>query len=281
MRVSERLGLEFASNALDVDLLNKIFSTMLGKNIPYETVSNLALDVHIKSATQMADAVVSGLGGHCVEHAVLLLAVLLEHGFDATYANGDVHDVLRNTCNPLAKAYVLVTIDGDTFACDPFYRRKSILLPREGVIHYKKLVLQRLDKNTVRLQTVVNGDVTHEEVIRQNTTLDDRRNEFKRRYVAFSPFGITAPYFQQMLPMRRALFYHPISDRFVAHDNSSLMMIALDSLDECDWIPASIRSQILMFLPVARRQRDAAIAFLKQGLYTPHYLQLETRATLG
>jgi hypothetical protein len=269
-------------SAVDRDTLSHAFEHFIRREVPYETVSNLALSRLVKSAAEMIEAVGSGLGGHCVEHAVLLTEFLRELGFDARFANADYHDRVSGRSTAMAKPLCLVRLGEETFVADPYYRRVLLPVPREGELRVGRFVVVRKSDDEFWIQSLKQGAdgagrgaVWNEDRVRVSSTLLDRCRLFESRYAEFSPFGITAPYFQLMRPERKALFYDPEQDCLVDCDSVAVRELHEDGLAECDWIPERVRHLVLEFVGRSRATRTAARRFLARGEYAPHYLELK------
>jgi hypothetical protein len=274
MATGETLGLR-PIRGTDRERLTGVFEWFVGLALPYETVSNQLWNVHIKTAEQMVEAVTDGFGGHCVEHAVLLTAILAEQGFDARFVNADVHDLARGVRIELAKPMVYVRLGDQTFLCDPYYGRTLLRVPRRGELRSGRRVVRRLDDDdTVVVLSRRGGRAVGKDVVRTYSTIDDRRRLFRERYATFSPFGVTAPYYQLLRPVRRALYYEPEADRLLTHDGCSARYLSDDQLAHVGWIPEKLRALIPVAVERNRRERVAAAAFLRTGAYRPYYRTL-------
>jgi N-acetyltransferase len=274
MELSKTIGYDAPEQPADRHTLRRLFDWFVGRGLPYETVSNLQQNVLIKSAEQMAEAVARGFGGHCVEHAVLFAAFLREQGFDARFVNADYHDHLLGISIALAKPFVLVCIDGHLYVCDPYYRRLLLPVPDTGEIHSGNLSVRRVDADSFVIELRRNGTVANQDLVRESSSLEDRQWLFRDRYAEFTPFGITAPYYQVMRPARRAVYYDPHADEFVAHDETRVESLNEYQLAECGWIPRRYRELIPALAARNRREREHAAEFLQTGAYTPPYLRL-------
>lgn len=261
--------------------LREVFDWFLGLELLYETVSNQQLGVHIKTADAMAESVRRGFGGHCVEHALLLTAILGELGYDARFANADHHDRGRGVSIEMAKALALVTLPEGTFACDPYYSRAVIPLPRTGQLKEGRYAVRRLDPRSCAIETRRGGEVVGCDVVREDSTIDGRRRLFAERYAGFSPFGVTAPWFQVMRPVRRGLYYDPLHDAYLDHDKTTWRHLSTDELAALDWVPERVRELVPVLGERNRAERDAAARFLETGAYVPFYRQLRPASAIG
>jgi hypothetical protein len=258
----------------DATGLRQVFEWFRALGLLYETVSNHQLGVHVKTAGEMADSVRRGFGGHCVEHAVLLAAILGELGYDARFANADHHDRVRDVSIEMAKALVLVTLDEGTFACDPYYTRAVVPLPDAGRVEQGRYAVWRLDARTCAIDSLRRGAVVSRDVVREDSTIDDRRRLFAERYVEFSPFGVTAPWFQLRGPVRRGLYYDPLHDAYLEHDDATWRHLSASEVVTLGWVPERVRRRVPVLGERNRAERDAAARFLETGAYVPYYRQL-------
>ncbi|MEN9578000.1 MAG: hypothetical protein RJA70_1009 [Pseudomonadota bacterium] len=272
-------------SAVDRDALAHAFEHFIRREVPYETVSNLVLSRLVKSAAEMVETVADGLGGHCVEHAVLLTEFLRELGFDARFANADYHDRVSGRSTAMAKPLCLVRVGETLFVADPYYRQVLLPVPREGELRVGRFVVVRKNDEEFWIQALKldaagagQGAVLNEDHVHALSTLHDRCRLFEARYAEFSPFGITAPYFQLMRPVRKALFYDPEQDCLVDCDPVAVRELQSEDLAKCEWIPERVRHLVLEFVGRSRAMRPAARRFLARGEYAPHYLQLERRS---
>lgn len=261
--------------------LGAVFEWFLGLGLLYETVSNQRLGIQVKTEEEMADSVGRGFGGHCVEHAVLLTAVLRQLGFEARFVNADHHDRARGGSIEMAKALALVTLPEGVFACDPYYTRAVIPLPRAGALEAGRYAVRRLDPSSCAIETRRRGEVMSLDVVREDSTVEDRRRLFAERYAEFSPFGVTAPWFQVMRPVRRGLYYDPVGDSYLDHDRTSWRRLSADEVAALDWVPARVRELVPVLGERNRGEREAATRFLEGGEYVPFYRQLREASPSG
>lgn len=276
------------SGAVDRAALTHAFDHFVRREVPYETVSNLMSCRLVKSAAEMVETVGDGFGGHCVEHVVLLTEFLCELGFDARFANADYHDRLSGRSTAMAKPLCLVRMAEEMFVADPYYRRVLLPVPGKGELRVGRFAVVRKDDDEFWIQALkpsVAGDgrgaVLNEDHVHVSSTLQDRCRLFEARYVEFSPFGITAPYFQFMRPERKALFYDPEQDCLVDCDSVVVRELQDKDLAACQWIPERVRHLVLELVDRSRATRTAARRFLARGEYTPHYLELPRQVHHG
>lgn len=278
MGFASRLHCPVEVGSLSVSALRQLFDWYVGLNIPYETLSNIHTGVLVKDAVQMLGAVEQGGGGHCVEHSVLLAAVLADAGFDARIVNADYHDHRKGTVVRIAKPLVVVSAEGGQWICDPYYRTVVLPLPETGSHRDGEYEVTRSGEGAFHILRLQDGRPVDEDRADFGWTLDTRRRQFADRYTDFSPFGVTAPFYQVMRPVRTAIFYSPRHDRLIVAEGNRYDAIADGDLAGLDWIPERFRASILAALPTSRGQRAAALAFLEGGLFPPYYERLETGA---
>jgi hypothetical protein len=278
VNLSGRLACPRVDGRADQAALQALFDWYVGLQIPYETISNLRADVLIRTPTEIAASAASGLGGHCVEHALLFTDLLREHGFAARYVNGDHHDYVLGVVMTLAKPFTLVNLRARLFVCDTYYRRVMLEVPGAGGAN-GDLVARRIDPWTFVIESRRDGKLTGEDIVHEESTLADRRRQFEERYHAFSPFGITAPYYQVMKPKRCGLYYDPGADQYVVHEGKKVFAVSDGDLPGLRWLPGGLAAQIPAVAARNRRERQAACAFLETGLYQPFYRQLTVRRT--
>jgi hypothetical protein len=278
--LNARLGGSVDAGPADRTQLRRIFDWFVALDIPYETVSNLATDVLIKTPAELVDSIEAGFGGHCVEHAVLLTELLRESGFDARYVNADVHhpgrDGAPDVVVRMAKPLVLVRVDAGRMVCDPYYGRTVLPVPdTEPSVVVKDVTLHRTARSVFIVRWHRDGRLTGADVVREDSGIERRRSLFQQRYSGFSPFGVTAPYYQQMRPVRQAVYYDPELDCLLTHTAHEVHRLSVRDLPSCDWIPPPIRERIAALVPRSRRERVTAAAFLHSGVYTPYYRLLQ------
>ncbi|HEX7936063.1 MAG TPA: arylamine N-acetyltransferase [Paraburkholderia sp.] len=258
--------------------LGRLLDWYLSLGIPYETLSNLASDVLIKNAEQMLAAVLDGGGGHCVEHSVLLEAVLHEAGFDARLVNADYHDERNGGRITLSKPLVVVRLGERMWVCDPYYRTVMLPVPAEGSVREGMFEITRVDEKRFVLARVEGEHVIDADHANLDWPLAMREAQFRTRYQQFSPFGVTAPFYQVLRPVRQAIFYSPRDDALLATQGASYQVFAPERIDEFAWIPARAREDIAQRLPASRAQREDALRFLESGLFPPFYERLRRSA---
>lgn len=256
------------------DGLRQIFNWYLSLNIPYETISNLETGILIKNATQMANAVVNGSGGHCVEHSVLLTGILEEAGFDARLVNADYQDYRTGTKVLLSKPLVVVRSEMGEWVCDPYYRSTLLVIPESGTLRNGNLVVTRRDHDRFTITRFVGDEVMDEDHADLRWSLQMREEQFRSRYQRFSPFGVTAPFYQLMRPTRKAVFYSPRDDAVVATDGGRYRVVDAANIVHLSWVPENIRIAVISRLDVCRRERSEALAFIEAGAFPPFYEHL-------
>ncbi|WP_162296941.1 arylamine N-acetyltransferase [Burkholderia ubonensis] len=255
--------------------LARLFDWYLSLGIPYETLSNLASGVLIKNAGQMLAAVLDGGGGHCVEHSVLLEAVLHEAGFDARLINADYHDERNGVRITLSKPLVVVRLDGGMWVCDPYYRNVMLPVPDAGALRTGEFEVTRVDAARFVLARIDGARVVDADHANLEWPLAMREAQFRTRYRQFSPFGVTAPFYQVLRPVRQAIFYSPRDDALLATKGASYQVFTPDRIDEHAWVPAHVRAGIAERLAAARAEREDALRFLESGLFPPFYERLQ------
>jgi hypothetical protein len=274
MQIAKALACPVAPAAPSQHGLRQLFDWYTALSIPYETLSNIEQDVLIKDAAQMLAAVQAGDGGHCVEHSVLFAALLAERGFDATLVNADYHDYQRQLHVSASKPLVLVQLEEGAWVCDPYYRGIVLPLPREGTLAHGTFVTARTADGNFSIERHQRGRVADEDRADLARGIDYRRRQFETRYQHFSPFGVTAPLFQLMRPVRKAVFYSPRRDRLIVAEADTYQVADPDDLPAIAWLPESFHARIGAVLPMLRAQRAHARTFLETGLFPPYYERL-------
>lgn len=280
MHFSQALNCPVAQQPPSEDALRCLFDWYLTLAISYETLSNIAQGILIKDATQMLAAVRAGGGGHCVEHSVLLTALLKEYGYVAELINADYHDHQRQIRMGIAKPLVLVRLAHEWWVCDPYYRAIMYPVPSHGVVKWKTFDITRLTTQEFSITRRQRGLVVDEDHANCAWTIETRKQQFETRYRDFSPFGVTAPFFQLLRPVRQAVFYSPRRDSLIVVDGDSFRTIESVQLADIGWLPTALRPCIVSALPMLRSQREAALDFLNQGKFPVYYERLrETNAS--
>jgi hypothetical protein len=252
-----------------------LFDWYLSLGIPYETLSNLASGVLIKNAGQMLEAVLAGGGGHCVEHSVMLEAVLREAGFDARMINADYHDARTGARITLSKPLVVVLLDGRMWVCDPYYRTVMLPVPAAGSVRDGAFEITRVDDKCFMLARIDGERVADADHANLDWPLAMREAQFRTRYQQFSPFGVTAPFFQVLRPVRQAIFYSPRDDALLATGGAGYQVFAPEEIDAHTWVPPRVRRGIVERLAASRAEREEALRFLASGLFPPFYERLQ------
>lgn len=261
------------SNSHDAAALKALFDWYISLEIPYETVSNVEMDALIKTEQQMLRSVLAGDGGHCVEHSLLLTAVLRDFGFQCTLVNADYHNRKAGTVVKMAKPLVVVELGEESWVCDPYYR--SVAQPILQVDDPSKTdgtQVSRESPTVFSIRKRVGGTIVDEDRANMEWTIHDRRLQFELRYKEFSPFGVTAPLYQRLRPVRTALFYSPEHDSLLVSEGSSYRLINTDELALETWVPETYRDRALRLVPGLCETRAAAGAFIKKGLFQPTYI---------
>jgi hypothetical protein len=255
--------------------LKDVFDWYLSLHIPYETISNLETGVLIKSAAQMADTVIAGGGGHCVEHSVLLTEILQEAGFDAQLVNADYHDHRTGATVLFSKPLVVVRMDGGMWVCDPYYRSTMLAIPASGASREAEFAVTRHDRDKFTIAKLANDVPVDEDRADLNWSLQMREEQFRSRYRRFSPFGVTAPFYQLLRPTRKAVFYSPRDDAIVATDGGRYRVMDAAEIEHLNWVPEKIRVAVMSRLNACRRERGEALAFIDTGSFPPFYERLQ------
>jgi hypothetical protein len=123
----------------------------------------------------------------------------------------------------------------------------------------------------IRIETFRREAAATTERLQLRSGIEERIRLFATRYRDFSPFGITAPYYQQLRPARRALYFVPEENQLLVQDGTQIRLIADDAIEEETWVPAQIRRQLPAALGRNRQERDHAIAFLQTKTFLPQY----------
>lgn len=254
--------------------LKQVFEWYMSLAIPYETLSNIESSVLIKNAIQMLEAVQAGGGGHCVEHSVLLTELLKEFGFSAELVNADYHDHQRQIRVKISKPMVVVRLSEGWWVCDPYYRAIVFPVPGSGTEQWKSFEIARQSEHEFSIGRRQNGVIVDEDRANCTWTLEVRQHQFDTRYKHFSPFGVTAPFFQILRPVRKSVFYSPRHDTLIIAEGDSFQPIESSGLCEVSWLPQAICNRIINALPGIRKQRTDAVEFLNQGLFPPYYERL-------
>lgn len=271
MSYAERLGYCESIKSLNYSTLHNVFQWFIDLNIIYETASNFQKNILIKNAEQMVDALADGFGGHCVEHAVLLTTIFCEMGFAAKLINADYHDYRKNVHITMAKPLTLVSLSNEIIVCDSYYRRLLLPVPKNGKLTYHGHCIKRINSKCFAIQAIKDGKIVNEDMASENYTIETRQKQFDDRYAAFFPFGVTAPYYQLLHPIRKALYYVPQKDKLLVIHNNNSYYIDDSDVDKCEWIPENIRLWIPKMLCRNRNERNESIAFLRTGIYQPNY----------
>lgn len=278
MTLGKRLGWPDQASAANRRTFKQLFEWYVKLAIPYETLSNIRSGVLVKSGEQTAESVAAGFGGHCVEHAELLAALLRETGFDARMVSADQTDYVFNLSSKLSGSYVLVDVEGQLFMCDSYYHEVFLPVPKRGGECQGRFAMTRTSDAQFLFQIYRNGTVVADNLVYERSTLDERRRIFSERYREFSPFGITAPYYQTKSPHRIALYYSPERDRCLVQEKTSGRLIEDRQVQECEWIPATYRSILPQAIERSRHERVAAMKFLEKGIFNPWYSRILERA---
>lgn len=253
--------------------LKTVFNWHLSLKIPYETLSNLELGALVKTEEQMLGSVLAGDGGHCVEHSVLLAAVLGDLGFSCAVVNGDYHNKNSGVLVKMAKPLVVIELQDESWVCDPYYRCMAQPLPPVGGVGEDgDIQVYRKSASEFRIIKLVGNVVADEDHVNMEWTIHDRRCQFEQRYTDFLPFGITAPLYQLLRPVRTGLFYSPEHDSLLVSEGSIYRLIRTEDLEHEQWVPDLYRRRVLKLLPGIRETRGAAYEFIKSGLFPPSYL---------
>ena len=253
--------------------LKTVFDWHLSLKVPYETVSNLELGALVKTEEQMLGSVLAGDGGHCVEHSVLLAAVLGDLGFSCAVVNGDYHNKNSGVLVKMAKPLVVIELQDESWVCDPYYRCMAQPLPPVGGVGEDgDIQVYRKSTSEFRIIKLVGNVVADEDHVNMEWTIHDRRCQFEQRYTDFLPFGITAPLYQLLRPVRTGLFYSPEHDSLLVSEGSIYRLIRTEDLEHEQWVPDLYRRRVLKLLPGIRETRGAAYEFIKSGLFPPSYL---------
>jgi hypothetical protein len=253
--------------------LKTVFGWYISLKIPYETVSNLELSILVKTGKQMLGSVLAHDGGHCVEHSVLLAAILDALGFSCIVVNADYHNNHSGTVVKMAKPLVVVELQDESWVCDPYYRCLAQPIPAVGETRKSgDILVYRESPSKFRISKLIGGVVADEDRVNMEWTIHERRIQFEQRYKDFSPFGITAPLFQLIRPVRTGLFYSPEHDSLLVSESSTYRLIENKDLEHEHWIPKSFKHRILKLLPEICQTRTAAYEFIKTGLFPPSYI---------
>jgi hypothetical protein len=279
MNISKELQYPNTVTEHSAQELADAFNWYISLTIPYETLSNIRLGVFIKNPQEMLSTVVAGGGGHCVEHSVLLQALLIELGFDATLINADFRNHVTNKVVRISKPLVVVTIGTEMYVCDPYYRHLFLKLPAQGQDKQGNFLVTRESDIEFSIIRLKGEEAIDEDCANFEWSLEVRRKQFESRYQEFSPFGVTAPFYQILRPVRKAIFYSPVEDCLVCAEGDSYRYISESDLSELEWLPAQYRSEILEHLESARSQRSAASDFIHKGQFPPYYESLKLQAS--
>lgn len=275
MTLSEKLGWRISEQQPDFDYLNKLFDWFIGLNIPYETVSNFELGTFIKTPEEMAECAVSGLGGHCVEHAVLWAEIARENGFLSSVVNADFNNYVLGVSGELTYAYALLELpDSTRIFSDTYYTGALLPIPPRGGIQRGQFVIKRISDKNFSFLNFSDGDLLKEDIVREDSDLAVRQRLFEQRYGNFFPFGVVAPYYQAKQPERRSIYYVPKLDRYLVQEKGKSYALPLEKLSDCDWIPSAILAKIREVTPRNRAERANAVAFLRKGIFNPVYTPL-------
>ena len=279
MKISRELKCPKSVTECSVQELAEIFNWYISLDIPYETLSNIRLGVFIKSPQEMLSTVVAGGGGHCVEHSVLLRALLYEVGFEAKLINADYRNHVTNQVIRISKPLVVVTIGEHMYVCDPYYRHLFLKLPDRGEVKQGNFLVARDSDGEFRISRIKGEKTIDEDCANFDWSLEVRRSQFETRYQKFSPFGVTTPFYQILRPVRKAIFYSPVEDCLICAEGDSYRYIPESDLAEVEWLPVRYRPEILSHLELARSQRDAASEFILGGQFPPYYENLQLKAS--
>lgn len=253
--------------------LKTVFNWHLSLKIPYETLSNLELGALVKTEEQMLGSVLAGDGGHCVEHSVLLAAVLGDLGFSCAVVNADYHNKNSGVLVKMAKPLIVVKLQDESWVCDPYYRCMTQPIPAVGGVGEDgDIQVYRKSASEFRIIKFMGDVVVDEDHANMEWTIHDRRCQFEQRYTDFLPFGITAPLYQLLRPVRICLFYSPEHDSLLVSEGGRYRLIRTEDLEYEKWVPDLYRRRVLKLLPGIREKRRAAYEFIKSGLFPPSYL---------
>lgn len=270
-----------AGDQLNRTTLKSVFDWYVSLKVPYETVSNLELGALVKTEEQMLGSVLAGDGGHCVEHSVLLAAVLGDLGFFGAVVNADYHDKNSGAVVKMAKPLVVVELQDESWVCDPYYRCMAQPIPPLGATGENGgIQVYRKSATEFRISKLVGGVVADEDHANMEWTIHDRRRQFEQRYADFSPFGITAPLYQRLRPVRTGLFYSPEYDSLLVSEGGKYRLIRTENLEHEKWVPEPFRRRVLKLLPGIRETRETAYEFIKTGLFPPSYLGNKLQETV-
>jgi len=275
MFVSHQLGVFENDSEVNFSLVERLFDKFVSLNIPYETISNLRDNVLIKTPGQMIECIESGMGGHCVEHALVLCEVFKEHGMDAIYVNADNIDHIANVTTLLSKPYIMLKINGEDLLVDAYYRRMIFKVPKEGKIEMERFTIDRIDDVTVKISFFGRKGMYSEEIIYFKSGIKEKIKIFDDRYKFFTPFGITAPYYQEISPQRKGIYFDVERDSLVLQENKEVKYVSEMELSFVDWIPDYIKSGILSYVLRNKSEKSEVREFLESGEYTPIYKILE------
>lgn len=274
--LSARLGWPEPVGIPNRSTLERFFAWYVHLNIPYETISNLESNVLVRTAEEVVDSVLANFGGHCVEHGLLLVALLKENAFDARFTSADLTDHTIKRSTPMASTFALVRLGDEMIACEPYFTPVMLTVPPSGRFTQGRYAVERIDETHILFQVYRGDTLVAEELIHEDSTLEMRRQAFEERYQTFSPFGVITPYYQTRKPHRIAIYYAPQEDRFLVQDKQTYYIEEHD-IARCSWIPEHIRVRIPEVAIRSRREREASIAFLRRGVFNPFYKAVETR----
>jgi hypothetical protein len=274
MHLSETIGLADLRQLDEKKRFEAIFAYYVSLKIPYETVSNFETKALVRAPAEIAATVAAQRGGHCIEHASLLAALLEEQGIRAKVISGDHTNVECGVYSALASTFAMATVVGESYLCDPFYGAVRARVPKSGGCLRDGVVIRRLDPNTIVYVTFEGETMYRDDVVYENVDFSERLALIESRYRDFFPFGVLTPYYQEVRPKWRSLLYSPKFDCYVVQEKRTSFQIPIDKLDTCEWIPKPIRTRIPLATEFNRAQREIAIRFLRRGLFNPFYLSV-------
>jgi hypothetical protein len=257
------------------DALHQFMEEFAALRIPYETLSNHSSGVLIKPPVQLSAAYRDGLGGHCLEQAQLLRAVLVEAGFHARLVHADQLDLVSQSHMRCSQTYVLVTLEAETYLCDAFLTRRAYPLPVGEGVRWGPCVIRRPLHDMHRWQMeLLWFDEPSDELVREERLYlylpeDTREKMFHERYANFSPFGVLTPFFRLARP-DTSIHYVPAFDEFSISSKGQVRRIRRDELAEETWIPAPYRQAIQRAADELKGRRQAYLQVLKRDLSSPY-----------
>lgn len=273
--LAQKMDIAIPTAADELDQFRSVYQQFLGKEILYETLSNIAERIFLRSPELLVENVDRGYGGHCVEIVWLLADLLTELGWPAKVINGDMIDYKLKVSTKLSAAYVYVKVGSREFVCDPYYTQALSEVPAVGGLFDGRYLTRRLSKSSFTFSEISDGMLVSEDTMFLDVGIEYRQQVFAERYSGFCPFGVVTPYIQYLRPERRAIYYVPKSRALLAIEGRVSRKVSLQDLTSIEWLGAHFHEPIRSAYERNDAERGQSIAFLRKGIFNPLYTPIE------